>query len=215
MKLAIYPRVSTERQAEEGMSIDRQTALMEEWAAHEKHVVVEIFRELGASASEDKHRPVFERMIEKALSPEHPFDAIVVFSLSRFYRDNVARAVLAQRLKRASVRVISYSQPLPEDESLAYLIENIIGLIDEFQSRETSKFTSGCMRSNADKGFFNGARPPYGYKAVCTDVAGRGHTGFKKKLQIDEEEAEVVKLILDLAEHMSLYRSVGVTVFAQ
>jgi len=44
--------------------------------------------EAGASATDDR-RPVFQRMIGEASVTPSPFEAIVVHSLSRFFRDSL------------------------------------------------------------------------------------------------------------------------------
>lgn len=50
------------------------------------------------------------------------------------------------------------------------------------------------MKENARQGYFNGSRAPFGYRSEATDIAGaRGRK--KKKLVIDEAEADVVRLI--------------------
>jgi site-specific DNA recombinase len=51
------------------------------------------------------------------------------------------------------------------------------------------------MKENAHQGFWNGARAPFGYKAV--EVERRG-SRIKKKLAIDPVEAETVWLIFRL-----------------
>lgn len=137
-------------------------------------------------------------MVELALSAERPFDAIVVHLQSRFYRDNVKREFLESRLAKRGVAVISVSQPRPTDDTTAYLIRNVIGIIDEFQSRENSKTVRGRQRKSAEHGYFNGSRPPSSYVSVATEV--RARSGFKERLQVCPEEAELVRKIFNLAE---------------
>jgi site-specific DNA recombinase len=52
------------------------------------------------------------------------------------------------------------------------------------------------MRENARQGFWNGARPPFGYRTA--DAEKRGQK-VKKVLTVDEAEAAVVRDIFDLA----------------
>ena len=196
MNIAIYARVSTERQAEQGMSIDDQINQITKWAEENKHSIIEVYSELGASAFEGS-RPVFQKMVDDALSLDHPFDAIVVHSQSRFFRNNYERAFYEQLLEKNDVQVRSITQPLPEDENTANLVKNVVGIIDEYQSRENSKHVIRCLRANAEQGFFNGSKPPYGYQSIKTDIPSR--TGYKKRLAIDVQEAEVVKLIFKLS----------------
>ena len=51
------------------------------------------------------------------------------------------------------------------------------------------------MKENARQGFWNGARPPYGYKAVA--VGQRG-ARIKKRIEVDLVEAEGVRLVFRL-----------------
>jgi site-specific DNA recombinase len=53
-----------------------------------------------------------------------------------------------------------------------------------------------AMRENARQGFWNGARPPFGYRTA--DAEKRGQK-VKKVLTVDEAEAAVVRDIFDLA----------------
>jgi DNA invertase Pin-like site-specific DNA recombinase len=82
MRIAAYIRVSTGRQAEEGMSLVGQLEQIKAFAERGGHQIVEVYEEAGASATDDR-RPQFQRMIADAVLPAHPFDAVVVFSQSR------------------------------------------------------------------------------------------------------------------------------------
>lgn len=192
MLVALYVRVSTNRQVIEGMSIHDQIEQMNNWAKNNQHNVVQEFIELGASAYDDK-RPVFDEMIEAALKWPSPFNAIIVHSVTRFCRDNAIRELIERKLAKDEVRVISITEPLPEDEAAANLMRNVVGITGEWQSRENAKHAMRCQRDNAIQGYYNGAPTPFGYKAIVTDVAGsRGR--LKKKLAINEAEAGIVRM---------------------
>ena len=51
------------------------------------------------------------------------------------------------------------------------------------------------MKENARQGFWNGSRPPLGYKTVEAELRGQR---VKKKLAIDAVEAELVRLMFQL-----------------
>lgn len=195
MRVAIYVRVSTGRQADEGVSIDGQITQLNNWANRESHEIVETYRELGQSATDDR-RPEFRRMMADATSPDHPFDAVAVFSLSRFFREAFGLALNERHLKRAKVRLISITQPTGEDEA-GQLVRQVLSSFDEYQSKENGKNVRRSMAENARQGFFNGSRPPFGYTAVQTDV--RGRNGFKRKLEPNADEADVVRSIFQMA----------------
>lgn len=195
MRIAIYVRVSTGRQAEEGVSIDGQIAQITAWAEREGHEVVETYKEMGATGTDDR-RPEFRRMMADAISTDHPFSAIVVFALSRFFRDAYELARNEKILKRAKVSLISITQPTGEDEA-GQMIRGIVATFDEYQSRENGKNVRRSMTENAQQGYFNGSRPPFGYIAEQTEVKGRN--GYKRRLGPCPDEADVVRTIFSLA----------------
>jgi site-specific DNA recombinase len=195
MHVALYARVSTTRQAENDLSIPDQLRQLNEWAIANGHLAVQEYVEPGASATDDK-RPVFQRMFADAMMKPPAFEAIIIHSLSRFFRDGIEFGVYERKLAKNKVKVISITQPTSDDAG-GEMMRRIINLFDEHQSKEISKHVSRCMKENARQGFFNGACPPFGYQAIVTDVAGsRGR--HKKKLAINEAEAGIVRRAYDL-----------------
>jgi len=195
MDIAIYARVSTGRQAEEGVSLASQVQQIESWAKTQEHTIVETYLEKGATGTDDR-RAEFQRMIEDATSTDHPFDAVVVFSLSRFFRDSIELGLYERKLARHKVHLISITQPTSEDDA-GKMVRQIIASFDEYSSRENGKNVRTHMIKNAQLGFFNGSQPPFGYTAIRTETKGRN--GYKRKLEISSEEAEIVRTIFHLA----------------
>jgi site-specific DNA recombinase len=198
MQIALYARVSTTRQADNDLSIPDQLRQLSEWGKANGHLVVHEYVEPGASATDDK-RPVFQQMIADAMTKPPAFEAIIIHSLSRFFRDGIEFGVYERKLAKNGVKVISITQ-LTSDDASGEMMRRIINLFDEHQSKENSKHTSRAMKENARQGFFNGSRPPFGYKAVATDTSGsRGRK--KKRLEIDETEAGIVRMVYELYQH--------------
>lgn len=195
MHVALYARVSTTRQAENDLSIPDQIRQLHNWCKSNGHLVVHEYVEPGASATDDK-RPVFQQMIQDAMQKPPAFEAIIIHSLSRFFRDGIQFGWYERRLAKNNVKITSITQPTSDDTG-GEMMRRIINLFDEHQSKENSKHTSRAMKENARQGFFNGSRPPFGHMAFSTEITGsRGRK--KKKLQIHEAEAGVVKMIFDL-----------------
>lgn len=193
MIVALYARVSTSKQAEKDLSIPDQLSQMRAWCQAQGHSVATEYVEPGASATDDR-RPVFQRMIAEACVAPSPFEAIVVHSLSRFFRDSLEFGLYERNLKRFGVRVLSITQQTSDDPS-GEMIRRIFSVFDEYQSKENGKHTLRAMRENARQGFFNGSRPPVGYRTV--EVALPGNKGKKKRLEVDEAEAVVVKRVFE------------------
>ena len=198
MHVALYARVSTTRQAENDLSIPDQLRQLHEWAKASGHLVMQEYVEPGASATDDK-RPVFQQMISDALIKPPAFEAIIIHSLSRFFRDGIEFGVYERKLAKNKVKVVSITQPTSDDAG-GEMMRRIINLFDEHQSKENSKHVSRAMKENARQGYFNGSKPPFGYQAIVTDrAASRGRS--KKKLAVDEAEAGIVRQVYDLYLH--------------
>lgn len=192
-RVAVYARVSTTRQAENDISIPDQIAQAARYSRGKSWHVVREFVDAGASARDDK-RPEFQRMMETACVDPSPFDVILVHSQSRFFRDTVGYVASKRRLQKHGVALVSITQDFGEGAS-AEFAETVIAASDALNSAETSKHVTRTMLENARQGFWNGSRPPFGYRVVAVEQRGQR---LKKKLEIDTKEAEIVTLVFKL-----------------
>jgi DNA invertase Pin-like site-specific DNA recombinase len=193
-RVALYVRVSTTRQAEGELSIPDQIKQGKDYCTARGLVLTETFIEPGASATDDR-RPEFQRMMESATSAARPFDVVLVHSMSRFFREQFLSEMYIRKLHKAQVELISITQEFRDDPT-GNLIRQILGSFDEYQSRENGKHTLRAMQENARQGFWNGSKPPFGYRVEDKEKRG---SKTKKVLVIDEQEAPIVRRIYDLA----------------
>ncbi|BCH20948.1 hypothetical protein MesoLjLb_07330 [Mesorhizobium sp. L-8-3] len=192
-RAALYLRVSTTRQAEHDVSIPDQRKQGESYCASRGYQLVETFVEAGASATNDR-RPEFQRMIEAGTSKPAPFDVVVVHRFSRFFRDHFELEFYVRKLAKNGVKLVSITQEMGDDP-MHVMMRQIMALFDEYQSKENAKHVLRAMNENARQGFWNGARPPIGYRVVAAEQRG---SKIKKKLEIDPLHAETVRLIYRL-----------------
>ena len=192
-RAALYLRVSTVRQAEHDVSIPDQRKQGEAYCAARGYQLVETFVEAGASATNDR-RPEFQRMIEAGTSKPAPFDVVVVHSFSRFFRDHFELEFYVRKLAKNGVKLVSITQEMGDDP-MHVMMRQIMALFDEYQSKENAKHVLRAMNENARQGFWNGARPPIGYRIVAAEQRG---SKTKKKLEIDPLHADTVRLIYRL-----------------
>ncbi|TBD27757.1 recombinase family protein [Rhizobium ruizarguesonis] len=188
-----YCRVSTDKQLERDLSVPDQQRQINQHCEKNGWRLVNHYIEGGLTATDD-NRPEFQRMIERATDDDHPFDVIVVHSFSRFFRDLIGLELYIRRLAKSKVQVVSITQPLgsgPEHD----MLRQMIGLFDEYTSKEISKHVRRGLKENARQGFWNGSRPPLGYRL---EEAERRGERIKKRLAVDEIEAETVRLIFRL-----------------
>ena len=192
-RAALYLRVSTARQAEHDISIPDQKRQGEAYCKQRGYQLVETYVEPGATATNDK-RPEFQRMIDAGTSKPAPFDIVVVHSFSRFFRDHFEMEFYVRKLAKNGVKLVSITQEMGDDP-MHQMMRQIMALFDEYQSKENAKHVLRAMNENARQGFWNGARPPIGYRIVAAEQRG---SKIKKKLEIDPLHADTVRLIYRL-----------------
>jgi site-specific DNA recombinase len=192
-RAAAYVRVSTSRQAEHETSLVDQVTAITSYCEARGILLVDVYREPGASATDD-NRPQFQSMIEAATSRECPYDLVIVHSFSRFFRDQFEFERYRRKLAKSKVELVSITQDVGEGAT-GDLVRSILSKFDEYQSAETAKHVRRSMVANAKQGFWNGSRPPLGYKVL---VAERRGDKDKKVLAVDETEAPLVRRIFTL-----------------
>lgn len=192
----IYVRVSTDAQAQNALSLMDQENQLVARCKRDGENVVGIFRDEGETATNMK-RPAFEQMIARATDGTRSVDAILVYSFSRAFRNQFEQELTVRALRKHKVELISFAEPLTNDAS-GDLFRKFIGIVNEFQSAETSRATTRTMKENARRGFSNGGIIPFGYKSVDAEIIGNKQ---KKKLAIEPVEAEIVVRAFDLARN--------------
>lgn len=192
----LYARVSTLGQAKKELSIQDQLYQMRNWCRDRQMTVLGEYVDLGRSATNDE-RPEFQNMIADSMERHKEIGCIVVHSFSRAFRNVEDMVAYGRRLKQKKIRLISITQPVDESP-MGQMMQVIYGFMDQMFSTENSKHVRRSRRANARNGFYNGAVAPFGYKRVPTNAPGNG--GFRKVLEIDEAEAEIVREIFDRYE---------------
>lgn len=188
-RAALYARVSSERQADKDLSIPAQLKALRDYAARRGWTVhTEYVDEARSARTAD--RPKFQEMISAARQKSPPFNAILVWKLSRFARNREDSIIYKKLLRKHGVEVVSINEQI-DDSPSGKLLEGIIEVIDEFYSANLSHDTIRGMKENARRGFLNGSTPPYGYSKTKVRVGNAD----KWKLTPDKAEAPVVKRI--------------------
>lgn len=160
---AAYIRVSTDDQVE--LSPESQLSVIRDYAKREGYVLPDefIFMDEGISGRSVGKRDAFIRMIATAKQPEKPFDAILLWTFSRFARNQEESVVYKSLLrKKLGIDVISVSEPLAEGV-YGSLIERIIEWMDEYYSIRLSDEVKRSMTVKARKGELQ-STPSFGYR---------------------------------------------------
>ena len=188
MKTAvIYARFSCDKQTEQ--SIEGQIRVCNEFAAKNDIKVVDTYIDRAASGTND-NRVAFQKMLTD--SEKNPmWDIVLVYAIDRFGRNSIDIAVNKQRLQKNNIILISATQKtsvnIDGSKNLdGIILENVLIGISEYYSVELSQKIRRGQRESRKKGNFLGGHIPYGYRVE------------NKKLLIDDEKAEVLRLIFNL-----------------
>ena len=188
MAVVIYARYSSLKQNE--TSIEAQLDECYRYCKLHKLKVVGVYIDKAMSAKTDD-RPDFLRMIED--SNKKLFQGIVVYQLDRFSRSREDSAHYKHKLKKNGVKVLSAREHISEDAS-GILVESVLEGMAEYYSAELSQKVKRNLKLNAEKGFFNGGYPPFGYKVGTVDCG----TYKKRKLEPAPEIAPIVKEVFEM-----------------
>lgn len=179
----VYARVSSARQADEGLPVESQLEQCHVKAKSLDATVLEVFRDDGISGR-TSNRPGFMAALD--FCDDNPVDYFICWSSSRFARNHIDAAMNKRVLEKSGVKLVFVSQDFGESEE-SWMLESIVAIMDEQYSRAIAKDTRRSMAKNAADGFWNGGRIPFGYKSIPV--------GKRRRLAIVEDEAVVVKMI--------------------
>lgn len=178
----IYARVSTTRQADDGLPVAGQVERGQKKAEALEATVVREFIDAGISGRTDA-RPAFRDAV--AYCKAYQVDYFICWSTSRFARNKLDAAMHKRDLEKAGCRVVYVSVDIDNRTDSGWMTESILEIFDEHYSRQVSTDTLRSMMKNARDGYFNGGRVPFGYRT--------SPDGKRKRLEIDPEDAEIVR----------------------
>lgn len=156
--------------------------------------LADIYADEGITGTNMKHRDEFMRMI--ADCKKGKIDRILTKSVSRFARNTVDCLETVRLLSSLGISVLFEKEQL---DTAKMTSEVLLGFMST-QAQDESISISGNMRWSYEKrmkaGRFSGCRAPYGYQL---------HSGT---LQVDDAEAETVRLIFQMYLSGSSIRSI-------
>ena len=86
-RVAIYVRVSTTEQAEEGYSVDEQIRVLREYCELHDYTVYDEYIDRGISGKNISGRPAVQRLLQDA--EQKQFDVVLVWKMNRLARKMV------------------------------------------------------------------------------------------------------------------------------
>lgn len=192
-RLALYTRVSTIEQSEEGYSIDEQKRLLMSWAEKNNYEVYKCYSDRGISGKDIKNRPALKELLKDA--EEKKFDMVISWKINRISRKLADVLKIVDVLEKNDITFKSYSEPFETDTPAGKMQFQMMALIGEFERGTIAQNVKMGMCAKARAGEWCGGRV-LGYDLVPIDDIQTGKRR-KTKLIINEKEAEVVRIIFN------------------
>src|SRR5215217_4407146 len=184
MHVAIYARVSTERQ-ERQQTIDSQLAALRSWAASGAHELDEahVFRDEGCSGAR-LDRPGLDALRDAVR--DSAVEHVAVLSPDRLARRYAYQVLLLEEFRRASCEVSFLQHPISDDPNDQLLLQ-IQGAIAEYERAVLAeRFRRGKLQKARD-GHILSAKAPYGYRYEAR------HDAVPARLIVEDAEADMVR----------------------
>ena len=192
-RVAIYSRVSTIEQAEEGYSIDEQERLLIEWCKKMGYEVYKCYADRGISGKDIKSRPSLKELLSDA--EEKKFDMVISWKINRISRKLEDVLKIVNLLENNNITFKSYSEPFETNTPAGKMQFQMMALIGEFERGTIAQNVKMGMCAKARAGEWCGGRV-LGYDLVQMEKQP-GAKRTKTKLVINEKEAEAVRFIFN------------------
>ncbi len=191
--LALYTRVSTIEQSEEGYSIDEQERLLRSWAEKNNYEVYKCYSDRGISGKDIKNRPALKELLKDA--EEKKFDMVISWKINRISRKLADVLKIVDILEKNVITFKSYSEPFETDTPAGKMQFQMMALIGEFERGTIAQNVKMGMCAKAKSGEWCGGRV-LGYDLVPVENQ-EGAKRKKNRLTINEKEAEAVRFIFN------------------
>jgi len=182
LRAALYARVSTEDQANDGFSLVAQMRKMEAYCLAENYEVAGRYIDDGYSGRKT-NRPEYQRM----MSEIDNWDVIVVLKMDRIHRNSVNFTLMMDELRKKNKDFASVYDNLDTVNAMGRFVMDIMQRIAQLESEQIGERVKLAMTFKAQNGKGGlGGGHPYGYE-------------YKNgELVVVEDEAHIVRAIFNM-----------------
>jgi site-specific DNA recombinase len=192
-RAVIYLRVSSAGQVNtdydpEGLSLPAQREACRRFAERHGAVVIREYVEPGVSGGSLLKRAAFRRMIDE-IAEQRDVDLVVVWSVSRWARNQEDHWVARGLITKAGAKLVSVKEPIGEDTSHGIMLEGVMAAVAAARRIEISDDVKRTIKRKIEVGGTHGLAP-IGYLNVREPLPQGGEV---RTIIIDQERAPVVR----------------------
>ncbi|GGB61289.1 integrase [Lentibacillus populi] len=183
MRVAIYVRVSTEEQSQEGYSIAAQKERCSRFVeSQEDWEITKIYADPGYSAK-NLNRPAIKQLLEDI--ELHAFDVVVVYRLDRLVRSVLDLHQLLKLFEKNNVKFKSVTEVFDTTTAMGKFFITMVGAMAEWERNNLGERVSFGMEQMTREGKWKGGK------------AGYGHDYIDGRMVINEREADILRTMYD------------------
>lgn len=178
-KTIAYLRVSTDKQADKGVSLEAQQDKAKAYASLYDLDLVEVIVDAGESAK-SLDRPGLQRAL--AMLKSGKAEALLVVKLDRLTRSVVDLGKLIETyFAPGKAALMSVGEQIDTRSAAGRLVLNILASVSQWERETIGERTSAAMQHKQAKGEYIGGETPYGFELVNGELIE------------DEAEQEVIQ----------------------
>src|SRR5580704_7994799 len=144
-----YVRVSTDRQAEQGVSLEAQEAKIRAMATVQGAELLDVIADGGESAK-SLNRPGLQRLL--ALINAGKVQAVIVAKLDRLTRSVKDLCGLLELFEKRRVALISIAESLDTGSAAGRLVITIMGAVSQWEPEAIGERTRDALRHKRSQG---------------------------------------------------------------
>lgn len=163
MKVALYARVSTEEQAQHGLSIETQLDNLRSWAKANGHSVIDEYVDAGVSA---RKSPAKRPELQRLLGDLDRIELVAFTKLDRWTRNVKGYYDVQEKLDAAHVAWTAIQEDYETVTATGRFKVNILLAVSENEADRTSERIRVVFDRKIAQGEHVGQTPPIGYSVV-------------------------------------------------
>jgi site-specific DNA recombinase len=157
-----YIRVSTEQQANEGVSLEAQKAKIENWCNANEYELVTVYVDAGISGkSMDKRTGLLDALksLKKGM-------ALVSYSLSRLARSTKDALAIGEMVAKKKADMVSLTEQIDTTTAAGKMMFQMLSVLAEFERNLVAERTTNALQHKKATGQKYTNQTPYGFEAI-------------------------------------------------
>ena len=192
MRAILYVRVSTDKQAKNGLSLEAQDAKLKAMATVRGDEVVDIVVDEESAKTGSLKREGVQRLLKMVKAGE--VDAVIVCKLDRLTRSLRDLADLLEVFDKHNVALVSVAESLDTRSASGRLVLNIMTAVSQWEREAIGERTQAVMDFKKSRGERLG-NTPYGWTGPKKADLAKGEKGM---LGVDAEEQIIIGIMKNL-----------------